>query len=518
MKLKQLNMNWFSLLFLLIASFIIMTFLSTSSPLYLVNPSPDANIMMTVGKGFWHGLMPYHDLFDNRGPLIYLFYSLVALVNYHSFTLVFILEALWLFIDLILGFKILRHFMRSTIAYPLTFFIVPLMFNEFFFQHGDTPESMVIPFLLAMIYQLIKHPDFHFSRLAIFSQGLFVGIAFWIKYTFLIPWFGIGLVIALTYLFKKQFQSLFRLLGWGGLGYAIVTVPILVLYNVHHILFEMLDVYFMFNLKYYNRSNFDLMQLIQLPQVDPVARWVEIMVLITIIMIAIIPKLNWRTKAALEIGLILETISIITVKVTATYYYTLMAVFSIFILVGIGILFQKILPNMVIENPFLPCLLIVLSACATLLMNQNYRYSRLFPHNPLYSLDHRATEPYQMRFAKVIDRSKDRSLLVYKNIDVSLYTKLGTLPNNKYFVKNNLNYQPMIKSQAKQLKSLKNNFVLTIQPTKPQTPATRRLVRDLANNKTLRTHYHLVDTTKALKFTSATNLYDVQYDLYQRNQ
>ncbi|MHA8110338.1 ArnT family glycosyltransferase [Lactobacillaceae bacterium Melli_B4] len=519
MEPKKLGLRWPAVIGMLLFSFILMLFLSTASPLYPINSSPDANIMMTVGKGFWHGLMPYHDLFDNRGPLIYLLFSLVSLISYQSFIAIYLLESILLFIDLILSYLILKWFMSSRLSYALSFFIIPFMFNEYFFQHGDTPESLIIPFMLFTFYQLLKHQALKFSNRTLLIQGLFVGIAFWIKYTLIIPWLGLGIVIGLVYLFNRRFADLFKLTGWGLLGYAIVTIPILWLYQAKHILAEMLKVYFVFNVKYYQHSNFDLTQLISLPQTDAVALWVEIMIVAMMVAIAVMPKVTWQLKLAFELSLIIETLAIITVKVTATYYYTLISVFAIFILIVVGSLLQRGLPKMVIENPLLPRLLIVLSFCGIALTNQNYHYSRLFPNNQVYSFNRQANEPYQERFANIINKSQDRSLLTYRTIDVSLYTNLGTLPTNKYFVQNNLDYQPMRESQKQQLKSLKNKYVLTISlPPSLNTAAARRSVHRVEHNRTLKKYYHLVDRVDVLKYTSSVQQYELRYYLFERNQ
>ncbi|CAI2647106.1 hypothetical protein AKUG0101_12750 [Apilactobacillus kunkeei] len=54
---------------MLVISFVCMFFLTTASPFYAFNKSVDANTMYTVGKGLLHGLLPYKDLFDNRGAI-----------------------------------------------------------------------------------------------------------------------------------------------------------------------------------------------------------------------------------------------------------------------------------------------------------------------------------------------------------------------------------------------------------------------------------------------------------------
>ena len=47
---------------------------------------------MTVGKGMMHGLVPYRDLLEQKGPVLYFVYGLAALVSPHSFFSVYLLE------------------------------------------------------------------------------------------------------------------------------------------------------------------------------------------------------------------------------------------------------------------------------------------------------------------------------------------------------------------------------------------------------------------------------------------
>lgn len=55
----------------LLASALLLAVLSTSSPLYPTNPWVDANCYMTVARGMRAGLLPYRDLIEQKGPLLY---------------------------------------------------------------------------------------------------------------------------------------------------------------------------------------------------------------------------------------------------------------------------------------------------------------------------------------------------------------------------------------------------------------------------------------------------------------
>ena len=67
---------------------------TSSSPLYATNFWTDTNIYFTIGRGMTRGLMPYRDLFDHKGPLLFILYALGAAISDTSFIGVFALEAL----------------------------------------------------------------------------------------------------------------------------------------------------------------------------------------------------------------------------------------------------------------------------------------------------------------------------------------------------------------------------------------------------------------------------------------
>ena len=54
---------------------------SKSSPLYPMNDWVDVNCFFTVGRGITHGMVPYLDLYEQKGPLIYFLYALAALIS-----------------------------------------------------------------------------------------------------------------------------------------------------------------------------------------------------------------------------------------------------------------------------------------------------------------------------------------------------------------------------------------------------------------------------------------------------
>ena len=66
---------------------------SKSSFLYPMNDWVDVQCFFTVGRGILQGKMPYLDLYEQKGPVLYLLFALAALISRESFLGVFFLEA-----------------------------------------------------------------------------------------------------------------------------------------------------------------------------------------------------------------------------------------------------------------------------------------------------------------------------------------------------------------------------------------------------------------------------------------
>jgi len=86
-KLKQKgSLSRTELIILIVSAVVTITVVSTCSPLFPFNPWDDANCFFTLGRGIIHGKVPYRDLYEQKGPLLYFLYALAALISEKSFT------------------------------------------------------------------------------------------------------------------------------------------------------------------------------------------------------------------------------------------------------------------------------------------------------------------------------------------------------------------------------------------------------------------------------------------------
>ena len=66
-------------------SFGILYICTASSPRYATNPWNDANAFLTMGRSMANGLTIYKDIFEQKGPLLYLLHAAACLISDSSF-------------------------------------------------------------------------------------------------------------------------------------------------------------------------------------------------------------------------------------------------------------------------------------------------------------------------------------------------------------------------------------------------------------------------------------------------
>lgn len=241
--------------FLALFAFIIISVCSTSSPLYAFNTWVDANVYFTIGKSMLKGMLPYRDLFDHKGPLLYALHALTSLVSVNSFLGVYLLEVLCCFFALLYAFKLLRLFFPGDIL-----LLVPLLGAAVCastpFWLGDSAEELCMPLLIYAGYVGTKNLQGNTlpSRREFFLLGLTSACVLWIKFTMLGYYLGWIVAPACLALSQKRFGELMKKLGVLILGIFTATAPFLLYFGWNHAIGDWFEVYFYDNLFVYSNA------------------------------------------------------------------------------------------------------------------------------------------------------------------------------------------------------------------------------------------------------------------------
>ena len=213
-------------------SFVFLLIASKSSPIYPMNDWVDMHCFFTVGRGWHEGMIPYRDLVEQKGPLLYAAYALIAAISSGSFVGVFALEVVTFALFLWLSSKILRMAVNNPalISIGLIMMTACIVLSKAFCHGGSLEETtMFLPmYSLYAILRAQKEKRLLLSREALI-HGVCAGICLMTKYTICGFYLGLALAVILWYLLEKEGRALLNVIG-SFLSGVFLVVGITALY------------------------------------------------------------------------------------------------------------------------------------------------------------------------------------------------------------------------------------------------------------------------------------------------
>ena len=243
-----------AVLLCIITAFVGVSICSMNSFLYPMNDWLDINCFYTVGRGMFHGLVPYRDLYEQKGPLLYFLYGLADLAFPSSYLGAWLLEwiagacFLWLF------YKTVRLFTESKALWiiPVAAFAV---FGSFAFAKGGSAEELCLPFFMGAVYvclrYFVKEPSAPMPCGAVAVQGLCAGCVFWIKFTLVGLYAAWAVVLIVFYCRRGFLKQLFIAAALFIAGFAVAALPWFIYFGVNGAVGDWLSVYILDNIFLY---------------------------------------------------------------------------------------------------------------------------------------------------------------------------------------------------------------------------------------------------------------------------
>ena len=219
-----------ALLLAVVSSVLTLLVATTSSPLYATNFWTDTNIFFTIGRGIAHGMAPYRDLVDQKGPLIFLIYAVAALITDSSFFGAFLLEVLSMTAFTLIGWRIVSLFGEG----KLTLTVIPLTALVTVcctaFTQGGSAEEFNLPMLALALYVTLKRMKedkscSHAGRLHA-AFGFSMGWVFALKYTDCGLFFGLGLCLVLYIAYIGGIGAAARAVLEMFAGFLAIVLPV----------------------------------------------------------------------------------------------------------------------------------------------------------------------------------------------------------------------------------------------------------------------------------------------------
>lgn len=476
-------------LFLFGIAFAVITIFSTCSFLYPLNYWGDSNVFFTVGKSMLSGVLPYRDLLEHKGPLLYFLHAFAALISYDSFFGMYLIEIAACYAFLFYSYKTLLLFADRFILYLFPIYAL-VTYSSPNFALGDSAEELCLPLIAYGLYlglKMLKQGD-TLSRKDAILLGLTSGCVFWVKYTmvgFYVGWIVIPVVLCL---YKRQFAKLFRMILQIAGGVVLVSIPIVVFFACNGALMDLFEVYFYNNIFQYSdvgASSGGLVSIAVHIMTGFYSACFDNPLLFVLIVAGLYACSKVDAKAAVFclVTLVTTICFIFFGAISFAYYAFVLNVFSVFSLLFVYACIKKPLAKLTNGGWKTQARRGVVYCTAALLC---FSASK---HTDFMFYDKSDLPQYQ--FKEIIDQSETPTLLNFGFLDGGFYTVSGIVPNTKYFFRSNL---LLHETQAAQKEYIEN-------------AATEFIVSDLPINNVPGIERYTLVATADYGFGSATSYY-----------
>ena len=209
---------------------------SGTSPLYNGHDWTDANTYLTMARGLLRGTVPYRDLFDHKGPLLYFVYALGVLISPSGFFGVFLLQIVALGTTLFFLYQTALLILedRSRAAASAAVLPVFLLTSGIYYlpdnldYGGGSAEEFCLPLFAAALW-LSARCEFRgtWGRWPMFSMGVLAGCVCLVKFNLVLFWVGLLLPVFLRFLFRREWKPFLFSALWGALGVMAALAPYL---------------------------------------------------------------------------------------------------------------------------------------------------------------------------------------------------------------------------------------------------------------------------------------------------
>lgn len=237
---------------------VIISFTFRSNPISTVLPTHDSSMFLYFGRGIHNGMIPYVNMYDHKGSVLFYVNSLAYLFGqgYAQF-LLWIIEVLFLTTTVILLYKILNYLLKNSYLVCLTIWLSLGLFIELF-AGGNFSEEYALPFILVALYGLIKYLNDDLEnhrKLSLFLVGFSGSVVLFIRANMIAIWCIFGLVLLINLLTSKNRRGsdlLIPILG-GLFGICLFTLIAFMSSSTS----EMIQQVFIANIKYADSTLLD---------------------------------------------------------------------------------------------------------------------------------------------------------------------------------------------------------------------------------------------------------------------
>ncbi len=214
----------------------------------------DSSMFMYFGEGIKQGMIPYKEMLDHKGPVLFFINSIASIGFNENHMGLWLIELTSIFVTLFFTYKTSLLFTNkgvSLLAIILSFSIYISTLDT-----GNYSEEYAMPFIMLSLYYFFdqvyhsrKLQNFHFIII-----GFSFSFVFFIRANMIVPWIVIYSYYLIMYFYQKKWLPLFKVVFYSFLGAMIICIPVVFYCIITGSLAEMIQQAFLMNLQYASSS------------------------------------------------------------------------------------------------------------------------------------------------------------------------------------------------------------------------------------------------------------------------
>ncbi len=459
--------NLWTCFYCVFVAFVFLLICSRSSFLYPCNDWNDANCFFTMGKGMMNGQVLYKDLFEQKGPYLFLIYGIAWLISHDTFLGVFILEIVSLSVFLYYAYKLIRLYSSENVARVLLPVLACAMTVSWSFYWGGSAEEFCLPFMAISLYHIVKHykenKDLLMNTSIILTNGIFAGIILQIKFNILGFWFAWIAFYLLTIVLRGKWKDVIKTSAIFLTGMVIPSVPWLLYFGFNNALGDYFECYIYNNIFLYaNVSDgpgvvekiYLLAKILYFLVMDNTSYFVFIIIGMLAMVFSL--KTRWYEKFNICFLFGFTFLGIYIGDANLPYYSIPLMTFSVVGAAYIGWLLDLLIYKAKIVRGKRRIQAVVCSIVIVCCTSIAYQYS-----GNTYFMSYEKEDFFLFRFKEAIEQEENPTLLNYGCLDVGLYTVADIMPTCRFYHTCNMSYPEMSMEQIRYIEEGLVQFVVT---------------------------------------------------------
>ncbi len=429
------------LIIIVITAIISMTMMSGSSPLYPTNPWDDTNVYFTLGRSVLNGLVPYRDVYEQKGPVWHFIQAFCALISDDSFLGVYIVEIIMCSVFLLFSWKITKLFInikRNEYSVLLIMILAGIVYSSNMFHLGGSCEEFCFPLLTIVLYiglKSLKQDNRIPSMKEALIVGIITGIIFWIKYTLCSLAFAFVIFFVVYSLIIKKVVCLIKRAGAFLSGFIMVSIPVAIYFIMNNAVKDLIDAYFIDNIfvhSGFSDTDNNLIQFIyhEIKLLSLSFAWayqnnegILILLILSVIFFSLFKKRI--TVFLLTTFCITYLVCYLKDGIIIFYYGFCLIAFTSLMMIHFAMIYENLINKIKVTklSKYIITIVITTVCFASLILTSKNICLIGVPYE---------TTP-QFIFAQEIQKTENPKVMTYDVMDSGFLTASGSLPSNKYY-------------------------------------------------------------------------------------